>query len=69
MWQKNIPFDNWDSSPYWLFEEVIKLMNERNKDENERQKKAEKEQTSRVPNMSNFNPSNFKTPNYNIPKY
>lgn len=67
MWQKNIPFNEWDNMPYWEFEEIIKIMNERNKEENDRQKKSEKEQTSRIPNMNNFNPANYKPPS--IPKF
>jgi hypothetical protein len=67
LWQKNIPFSEWNDMPYWEFEAVIKMMNERNKEENERQKSAEKQkqQASNIPNMGNF-----KIPNMpNMPKF
>ena len=66
MWQKNIPFSEWDKTPYWEFEEIIKLMNERNKEESEKQKKQQEEQNKRIPNMNDYKPSNFKPPS--LPK-
>lgn len=42
---------------YWEYEEFIKLLNERNKDENEQRKKQEETESSKYSGMSNFNPS------------
>lgn len=67
MWQKGIQPSELDKMSYWEFEEFIKMMNERNKEEEEHQKKqsaeqelAQKKYTPQIPNMSNFNPSNFR---------
>ena len=59
----------WDDVPFWEFEEYIKLLNERNKEEDEQRKKQDKQQGANMPNMSNFNPSNFKPPKFDIPKF
>lgn len=54
---------------YWEFEEYIKLMNERNKEENDKSQSQQQEQNSyrdkmtpKMPNLSNFKPGNFKPP-------
>ena len=64
MWQKNIAPSEWDDKPYWEFEEFIKMMNGRNKEEGERQKTQDKDSMQHVPKMGDF-----KVPNYNLPKY
>lgn len=66
LWQKNIPFSEWDNMPYWEFEEVIKLMNQRNKEDNKRQRESEKQQSNQMPNMNNFNPGSYMP---SIPKF
>jgi hypothetical protein len=68
MWQKDQPVSVWDHLPYWEFEEFIKLMNDRNKEEEKEQKKQEEDQKSQMPDWGSFNPNNigknFQTPNY-----
>ena len=45
-----------DEWPYWMLEENIKIVNEINKDEEDRQKESEKGQKT---NMGNFNPGSY----------
>lgn len=54
----------WDNIPYWEFEEYIKLLNERNKEEADQKKKQEEQQQAKSPNMGSFKPGNFKPPDY-----
>jgi hypothetical protein len=69
LWQKSISPSEFDSMAYWEFEEYIKLMNERNKEENDKSQNQQQEQNSykdkmtpKMPNLSNFKPGNFKPP-------
>jgi vacuolar-type H+-ATPase subunit I/STV1 len=56
---------------YWEFEEYIKLMNERIKEENDKAKKQQEEQekmhSKYTPNIPNYN--SLKPANYTPPKY
>lgn len=54
MVQHSIPTTVIDSWFYWEFEQYIKLLNERNKEENDQREKQNKEQSS-----SGFNPSSM----------
>lgn len=42
---------------YWEFEEYIKLLNDKNKEETEQRKKQEESEQGKYGSMSNFNPS------------
>jgi len=42
---------------YWEFEEYVKLLNEKNKEETEQRKKQDEAEQGKYGNMSNFNPS------------
>ena len=45
--------------PYWEMEEWISIMNQRNKEESDRQKQQEKEQHKNMPKFGDFNPAKF----------
>jgi len=64
LFQKNQHPTSWDDIPYWEFEEYIKLLNDRNKEEEEQRKKQEGDQKTNMPNMNDFKPSNFKIPSF-----
>ena len=42
---------------YWEYEEFIKLLNEKNKEETEQRKKQEETESSKYSGIGNFNPS------------
>jgi len=42
---------------YWEYEQLVKLLNERNKEESEQRKKQEETESSKYSGLSNFNPS------------
>jgi hypothetical protein len=65
MFQKSIPVESWNKLPFWEFEEYIKMLNERNKEENKRQKEEKEEMNDKMPNFNSM--SNFKPPSYNTP--
>ena len=46
-----------DSWFYWEYEQFIKLLNEKNKEETEQKKKQEESESGKYSNLSNFNPS------------
>lgn len=46
-----------DSWFYWEYEQFIKLLNEKNKEEAEQKKKQEESESGKYSNISNFNPS------------
>ena len=74
MFQKNIPVLEWNPLPYWEFEEYIKRLNDRNKEEAKREKEQGEEQSSNTPNMSKLanqysKTPNFKTPSFKTPSY
>ena len=45
--------DNW---PFWMFEEVVKIINDIVEEENKEQKKQQEDQNA---SMGNFNPSSY----------
>ena len=45
-----------DSWFYWEYEQFIKLLNEKNKDENDQRKKQEESESSKYSSVGNFNP-------------
>jgi len=47
---------NWQ---YWEFEQHIKFLNEKNKEENKRRKEENDQSQAAMPNMSNWNPSSM----------
>jgi hypothetical protein len=57
-----------DQMSYWEFEEWIKRLNKRVKEEEEERKRQDAHQKSQMPNfnMSKFNPNSIMN---NIPKY
>lgn len=74
MFQKSIPVLSWNPIPYWEFEEYIKRLNDRNKEEAKREKEQNEEQKSSTPDMSKLakqysKTPNFKTPNFKTPSY
>jgi hypothetical protein len=42
---------------YWEYEQFIKLLNDKNKEESDQRKKQEETEQSKYSNISNFNPS------------
>jgi hypothetical protein len=54
LYQKEIAVSEWDHLPFWEFEEYIKRLNERNKEENKKQEEQNKQQQSQMPNMNNI---------------
>jgi len=59
-WQKHIQPSEVDTWDYWFFEEFIKLMNQRNKEEAENNKKqSESQNNMKLPNMSSYNPASM----------
>jgi hypothetical protein len=56
MVQHKIPTTVTDTWYYWEFEQYVKLLNERNKEENEQHEKQNKDQGEKY---SNFNPSSM----------
>jgi len=66
MWQKNIQPSELDRMNYWEFEEYINLLNDRNKEENDRTKSQNEQQAEqqnnmmsnmpKMPNMNSFKP-------------
>lgn len=44
---------------YWEYEEFIKLLNNKNKEEAEQKKKQEETESNKYGSMSNFNPSSI----------
>ncbi|MFW6009636.1 MAG: hypothetical protein ACOCP8_10270 [archaeon] len=67
LFQKNQGISSWDNIPFWEFEEFIKRLNERNKEENKRNSEQQEETNSKMPNMNNFSKmaSSYKTPSFN----
>jgi len=63
MVQHKIPTTVIDTWYYWEFEQYIRLLNERNKEENDQREKQEKEQGDKF-NSSRFNPNSM-TKQYN----
>lgn len=47
---------NWD---YWEFEQHIKFLNEKNKEENKRREEENSQTNNMMPNMSSWNPSSM----------
>lgn len=47
---------NWQ---YWEFEQHIKFLNEKNKEENKRKEEENAQTQNMMPNMSSFNPSSM----------
>ena len=62
MWQKHIQPSELDNMSYWEFEEYIKLMNDRNKEDNKQSKQQEEDYKTQIPKTP-------KLPNYNIPNF
>jgi hypothetical protein len=55
--QKNIDTFVINSWYYWEYEQFIKMLNDKNKEENEQKKKQEESESSKYGSMSGFNPS------------
>jgi hypothetical protein len=68
MYQKSVAINTWDKLPFWEFEEYIKGLNERNKEENKREKEEKEGMDSKMPNFSNMQNS-FKTPSFSSPNF
>lgn len=62
LYQKKQHPSSWDDIPYWEFEEYVKMMNKRIKEENENAKKEREQQQSMMPKFGKINP------NLNMPK-
>ncbi len=58
MVQHKIPSTVSDTWYYWEFEQYVKLLNERNKEENDQREKQEKDQGEKY-SSSKFNPSSY----------
>lgn len=63
MVQHKIPTTVIDIWYYWEFEQYVKLLNDKNKEENEQREKQEKEQSEKYSNVSKFNPSSYNPSN------
>ena len=57
MVQHNIDTDVINKWFYWEYEQFIKLLNDKNKEESEQRKKQEEQESSKYSGISNFNPS------------
>lgn len=68
MFQKSIPINVWDALPFWEFEEYIKRLNERNKEENKKNQEEKESMDSKMPNFNSMKNS-FKTPNLSAPNF
>lgn len=55
--QKGIDTEVINNWFYWEYEEFIKLLNDKNKEETEQRKKQEETESGKYGSMSNFNPS------------
>ena len=69
LYQKNIPVLSWNPIPFWEFEEYIKRLNDRNKEENKRQQQEKEDYSDNMPNFNNITKSvsSFKQPSFNMP--
>ena len=69
MFQKSIPVLAWNPIPYWEFEEYIKRLNDRNKEEAKREKEQSDEQGANTPDMGKLANQYSKTPKFNTPSF